>query len=322
MAAALNNHFLRRRILIQGHNHFLRHLTTTSGEQVCVLGSGSFGSAITRVLSQSPSTKHVNLHARRSEIVEEINLYRTNRQYIDEAAGEIFPSKVTASSSLSDSITGATVLVLVVPSNYLKPLLVDIQINRHLLGDNPFVVSLVKSLHYDGRRGRLTTICDEITHHLDDFTIPVVALMGPNIYTEMIRDTFAEATIGHLQKDLDAAARAQQIFTTDTFRTSTCDDRIGVELAGGLKNVVSLGAGFCEGLGHGANARAAIIRLGLREMVCGFVWTVVVNHHDTVPSVYLLTLVILYFIITRLVLRSEWERGEKRCTRRAAEWVI
>ena len=244
-----------------------RHLTTTSsplGEKVCVLGAGSFGSAITRVLSQSPSTTHVNLFARRSSLSKEINTLRTNRQYI-EATGEIFPPKVTAYSSLSDSITGATMLVVVVPSNYLEPLLIDIQRLRHLLGENPIVVSLVKSLHYDSSSGRLKTICEEITHHLGDST-PVLALMGPNIYTEMIRDTFAEATIGYLPTDLDAAARTQRCFTTDTFCTSCCEDRLGVELAGGLKNVVSLGAGFCEGLGQGANARAAICRLGLREM--------------------------------------------------------
>lgn len=105
--------------------------------------------------------------------------------------------------------------------------------------------------------------------------VPVTSLMGPNIYSEMVhQDDFAEATVGYsgagcsdARAALAAAKRVQRIFTTPTFHATLSDDRTGVELCGGLKNVVSLAAGFCEGLGLGSNAKAAAVRAGLLEMV-------------------------------------------------------
>ena len=54
--------------------------------------------------------------------------------------------------------------------------------------------------------------------------------------------------------------------TVASLRAYRSDDLIGVQVGGAVKNVLAIAAGIADGLGFGANARAALITRGLAEM--------------------------------------------------------
>ncbi|KAK6155245.1 hypothetical protein DH2020_009493 [Rehmannia glutinosa] len=90
-------------------------------------------------------------------------------------------------------------------------------------------------------------------------------LMGANIANEIAMEKFSEATVGY-RKDKETAEKWVQLFNTSYFMVSPVQDVEGVELCGTLKNIVAIGAGFVDGLEMGNNTKAAIMRIGLREM--------------------------------------------------------
>ncbi|KAK6153112.1 hypothetical protein DH2020_012751 [Rehmannia glutinosa] len=90
-------------------------------------------------------------------------------------------------------------------------------------------------------------------------------LMGANIANEIALEKFSEATVGY-RKNKEIAEKWVQLFNTSYFMVSAIQDVEGVELCGTLKNVVAIAAGFVDGLEMGNNTKAAIMRIGLREM--------------------------------------------------------
>jgi glycerol-3-phosphate dehydrogenase (NAD(P)+) len=88
---------------------------------------------------------------------------------------------------------------------------------------------------------------------------------GPSFATEVARELPTAVTVA--SRFAEFAAEVTGWLHSDTFRVYTSDDLVGVELGGAVKNVFAIAAGISDGLGFGANARAALVTRGLAEMM-------------------------------------------------------
>lgn len=125
---------------------------------------------------------------------------------------------------------------------------------------NTIGISLIKGVD-EGPNG-LKLISEVIGERLG---IPMSVLMGANIASEVAEEKFCETTIGC--KDPAQGQLLKDLMQTPNFRITVVQEVDTVEICGALKNIVAVGAGFCDGLGFGDNTKAAVIRLGLMEMI-------------------------------------------------------
>ena len=93
---------------------------------------------------------------------------------------------------------------------------------------------------------------------------PFAVLSGPTFAKEVARGMPTAVTIA--SNDARFAADLAQAMASPVFRAYTSDDLTGVEVGGTVKNIIAIGCGISDGLGFGANARAALITRGLAEI--------------------------------------------------------
>jgi glycerol-3-phosphate dehydrogenase (NAD(P)+) len=190
--------------------------------------------------------------ARSADTAAEINADHRNSTYLPESD---LPESLTASDDLQKVVEQADVLVLGIPAQSLRGVLVDVV--DHLRPWVP-IISVSKGIER-GTRLRMTEIVREL---LPDH--PAGALSGPNIAGEVVRGYAAAATVA--MPDEKLASRIAQLFRTPRFRVYSTTDVIGVEVAGACKNVYAIAVGMADGAGAGDNTKAMVMTRSSREM--------------------------------------------------------
>eukprot|EP00298_Acanthocystis_sp_HF-20_P000794 c11137_g1_i1.p1 GENE.c11137_g1_i1~~c11137_g1_i1.p1 ORF type:complete len:368 (+),score=126.40 c11137_g1_i1:36-1106(+) len=238
-------------------------------EKVVIVGSGNWGSAICNMLAKNvlndPERFHPQVvmwmmeetikegeHAGR-KLTEVFNETHENIRYLP---GIVMPSNTFAEPDLLTAVKDATLLVIVIPHQFLGSTLEKLKGN---ILPNAKAISLMKGINFEN--DQFVLLSSEVTKVLE---IPCCVLMGANVASQVASGDPAEATIGY--KDKAVGQLFQKLFDCPFFRVNIVDDVAGVELCGALKNVVAIAAGVSDGLGYQDNTKAAIVRIGLMEM--------------------------------------------------------
>ena len=183
---------------------------------------------------------------------DEISRSRENRRLLP---GVHLPEQIAVTADITVAVAGADLLVVAVPTAYLRTSLAGLA--AALPAKRP-VVSVVKGIE-NGTFLRPSQIIREVLGDRD-----VAVLCGPSHAEEFARRLPASVVVAG---DNPAFLHeAQALFTTDRFRVYTNRDVVGVELAAALKNVVAIAAGICDGLRYGDNAKAALLTRGIVEI--------------------------------------------------------
>ena len=215
-----------------------------------VLGGGSWGTALAVQLTRVGH--ETVLWDRNPDRCGAINATHRNPRYLKEVT---LPGGLRAEHELEAAVEGAELLVPVVPSHALRGVLTRA---AGRVGGEALVCCATKGIEDD----TLATMHDVCAQELGTVE-RVSVLYGPSFALEVAKGLPTAVVVAGPYEAAHAAAEA---FHGDFFRAYHTEDIIGVCVGGSLKNVLAIACGVSDGLGLGANARAALITRGLTEM--------------------------------------------------------
>lgn len=215
-------------------------------ETVSVIGGGAWGTALAQAAGMAGC--RVSLVARDAAQVNEINTARTNSRYL---GAQVLHADITATTVASD----ADIVILAVPAQSSRAALGAL--DPALLAGKPVVLS-AKGLE-TGTLQRQS----EILMDMAPQAIPFV-LSGPSFAADVAAGRPTAVTLAG--DDASQTSALAAALAGPSFRPYAADDRIGVEVAGALKNIYALACGAVEGAGLGASARSALIARAFAEM--------------------------------------------------------
>lgn len=215
-----------------------------------ILGAGSWGIALTELLSGNGHKVTVW-----SIDKNEIDMLKEFREHKTKLPGVVLREDVTFTTNVEETVTGADMLVMVVPSPFIRSTSKTI---APYVKANQIIVNVSKGIEED----TLMTLTDIISEEVP--LAKVAVLSGPSHAEEVGRHLPTTVVAG--SKDKEIALLIQDTFMSDYFRVYTSPDVIGIELGGALKNVIALAAGIADGLGCGDNTKAALITRGIAEI--------------------------------------------------------
>lgn len=221
--------------------------------KVTVLGAGSFGTAVAQMLKDN--NHDVKIWSIEEDVNNDINQNNANQKY----GFSKLDSSITATSSIKEAVEFSNIILNVIPTAFIRMTFEKI---NEVISEKKIFVNFSKGIEPD----TLLFIGDIIEQTIDSkYRQSFVDVSGPS-HAELIAKRELTA-LSVASKNVEDANLISDLISTDYIKTSVSSDVVGLEYVSSCKNVIALGTGILNGLGHGENIRSAFIALGLGEII-------------------------------------------------------
>lgn len=219
---------------------------------ISVLGAGSWGTALAILAARNGC--QTLLWGHNPAHISSLSKNQENKRYLPEIA---LPESLILTDDLEQALAFSPLILISVPSHAFRDTLIRLK---------PFLTKKTKiAWATKGFNPEDGLLLSHIVEQIFSNNIPTAILSGPTFAQEVANSLPTAITVASSTPDFSSLLA--KLFHNHYFRAYTSQDIIGVQVGGAVKNVLAIAAGIADGLGFGANTRAALITRGLQEII-------------------------------------------------------
>ncbi|MCQ2410635.1 MAG: NAD(P)-dependent glycerol-3-phosphate dehydrogenase [Elusimicrobiaceae bacterium] len=221
--------------------------------KITVLGAGIWGS----VIAQHLARKGCNVYL--WEYNEQLlNVLKTMGRHPNIPNFKIHDN-IRLTGNVAEAVENTDLIIFVISSKAIRTFCRE-QLKPLLAGRVVPIISASKGIEDK----TFKTICEIIEEELPQLKDKVLAFSGPSFALEVAQNVPTKIMLAGADELL--VRQIGQLINGDPIIIVPAKDRRGVEYGGGIKNVLAIGCGVIDGIGDGANAKAALITQAMQEM--------------------------------------------------------
>ena len=221
-------------------------------KKIAVIGAGAWGTAIANLLANNGC--QVVLWSFEAEVVAEINQKQQNNLYLSSVS---LSSNISATNDFAD-LEGVQAVFTVVPAQFTKNTL-SLLLQKNIISPDTPIVICSKGIENESLE-LLSQIIAKLFRKN-----PIAVMSGPNFAAEVALSSAAVTTIACQEQSV--AKNIIALLENDNFKALACDDIIGAQIGGAIKNIIAIALGIANGLEMSESAKAALFTRGLNEMM-------------------------------------------------------
>ena len=230
----------------------LKHYLLKQTVKIAVLGGGSWGTALAKIISENKRTLH--WYIRKQADCDYIQRHHHNPRYL--SAASLRTKRMHLSADINAVVAAADIIILAIPSAFLKEELDRINCD------------LSKKIIFSAVKGVIPESMLIVGAHLHEHhKIPmdqIGVITGPCHAEEVALERLSYLTIACMDRTIALTMAA--LLKSTYIRTKISNDIIGTEYAAMLKNIYAIAAGMAHGLGYGDNFQSVLMSNAIREM--------------------------------------------------------
>jgi glycerol-3-phosphate dehydrogenase (NAD(P)+) len=232
-------------------------------KKIAIIGGGSWATGIAKLVMDNHH--HINWYIYEKEIIDHIKKHKHNPSYLSTI--EFDPKKITFFNNVKEAVESSQVVIVVVPSTYIKHLFEKEKIDF----TNIFIINASKGI-IPGDNISVTEYFRK-KFHIPENNVGLIS--GPSHAEEIAMERMTYLTCA-AKNDKDAE-KISGLIKQWYVKTVISIDVIGIEYGAVMKNIYALAAGIAHGLGYGDNFTAVMVANAIREMER---FLAVIFHHD------------------------------------------
>ncbi len=224
-------------------------------KKVCVLGTGSWATALVKILCDAQYVTNINWYFNKEEDISFIKEFKHNPRYLSDVSLDL--DKINIQNNLEKAINESDLILFAIPSAFVCD---SINMLKKDIFQDKFILSAVKGVI--PQKNQIMS-----TYFTDEWGISetqIAAVSGPCHAEEVALEKLSYLTIASQNSKLTNALLP--LFDCHYIFTKISEDIYGMEYAAVLKNVYAICCGICHGIGYGDNFQAVLVSSAIREM--------------------------------------------------------